>query len=60
LHLAFAEFSARCLREHSKRGTRFLHFSGTTLFLACVALLCIPVARARKILVPNCPAASAY
>jgi hypothetical protein len=41
LHLAFAEFSARCLREHSKRGTLFLHFIGTTLFLACVALLCI-------------------
>lgn len=29
----FAEFYPRYLREHSKRGTRVLHFIGTTLFL---------------------------
>lgn len=29
----FAEFYPRYLREHSRRGTRVLHFIGTTLFL---------------------------
>ena len=31
--LTFAEFYPRYLREHSRRGTRILHFIGTTLFL---------------------------
>jgi len=39
LPLTFAEFYPRYLREHSRRGTRVLHFAGTTLFLACVAML---------------------
>lgn len=34
----FAAFYPRYLREHSKRGTRVLHFIGTTLFLVCVGL----------------------
>lgn len=29
----FAEFYPRYLREHSRRGTRVLHFIGTTMFL---------------------------
>jgi hypothetical protein len=31
--LTFAEFYPRYLREHSRRGTRILHFIGTSLFL---------------------------
>ena len=29
----------RYLREHSRRGTRVLHFVGTTLFIICLAML---------------------
>ena len=36
--LSFAEFYPRYLREHSKRGTRVLHFIGTTLFLLLLVL----------------------
>ncbi|GAB3735517.1 DUF962 domain-containing protein [Hymenobacter agri] len=35
----FAEFYPRYLREHSRRGTRVLHFVGTTLFIVCLAML---------------------
>ncbi|RSK51033.1 DUF962 domain-containing protein [Hymenobacter rigui] len=35
---SFAEFYPRYLREHSRRGTRILHFIGTTLFLVLLAL----------------------
>ncbi|GAB3232901.1 DUF962 domain-containing protein [Hymenobacter seoulensis] len=34
----FAEFYPHYLREHSRRGTRVLHFTGTTLFLAATGL----------------------
>ncbi len=39
--LTFAEFYPRYLREHSRRGTRVLHFAGTSLFigLALAALV---------------------
>ena len=37
--LTFAEFYPRYLREHSRRGTRVLHFVGTTLFIICLAML---------------------
>ncbi|TGD81524.1 DUF962 domain-containing protein [Hymenobacter wooponensis] len=36
--LTFAEFYPRYLRDHQQRGTRVLHFIGTTLFLVFVAL----------------------
>jgi hypothetical protein len=36
--LTFAEFYPRYLLDHSKRGTRILHFIGTTLFLLILAL----------------------
>ena len=35
----FAEFYPRYLREHSRRGTRVLHFVGTTLFIICLTML---------------------
>ena len=41
LPLTFAEFYSRYLREHSKRGTRILHFVGTSLFLVCLGLLAV-------------------
>ncbi|MBF9142535.1 DUF962 domain-containing protein [Hymenobacter properus] len=41
LPLTFAEFYPRYLREHSRRGTRVLHFIGTSLFLLCLVMLCI-------------------
>ncbi|HEX8428457.1 DUF962 domain-containing protein [Hymenobacter sp.] len=36
--LTFSEFYPRYLREHSRRGTRILHFIGTTLFLLALVL----------------------
>jgi hypothetical protein len=36
--LTFAEFYPRYLREHQQRGTRILHFIGTSLFLLCLML----------------------
>lgn len=39
LPLTFAEFYPRYLREHSRRGTRVLHFIGTSLFISCLVLL---------------------
>ncbi|MDF7812927.1 DUF962 domain-containing protein [Hymenobacter sp. YC55] len=36
--LTFSEFYPRYLRDHSRRGTRILHFIGTTLFLLCLAM----------------------
>lgn len=35
--LTFAEFYPRYLREHRRRGTRILHFGGTSLFLGLAA-----------------------
>ena len=37
--LTFAEFYPRYPREHSRRGTRVLHFVGTTLFIICLMML---------------------
>lgn len=37
----FAEFYPRYLREHSRRGTRVLHFVGTTLFLLLLGLAAV-------------------
>ena len=37
--LTFAEFYPRYLREHSWRGTRVLHFVGTSLFILCWVML---------------------
>ena len=39
LPLTFAEFYLRYLREHRRRGTRILHFVGTTLFLVSMGLV---------------------
>ena len=39
LPLTFAEFYLRHLREHRRRGTRILHFVGTTLFLVSMGLV---------------------
>jgi hypothetical protein len=36
--LTFAEFYPRYLRDHRQRGTRVLHFIGTTLFLVFVGV----------------------
>ncbi|UYZ62719.1 DUF962 domain-containing protein [Hymenobacter weizhouensis] len=36
--LTFAEFYPRYLREHNRRGTRILHFIGTSLFLLALGL----------------------
>lgn len=36
--LTFAEFYPRYLREHQQRGTRILHFIGTSFFLLCLVL----------------------
>jgi hypothetical protein len=36
--LTFAEFYPRYLRDHQQRGTRVLHFIGTTLFLGFTGL----------------------
>lgn len=41
LPLTFAEFYPRYLREHGKRGTRILHFIGTSLFLLCLVMLLV-------------------
>ncbi|WP_375433873.1 Mpo1-like protein [uncultured Hymenobacter sp.] len=41
LPLKFAEFYPRYLREHSRRGTRVLHFIGTTSFLVALVLAAV-------------------
>ncbi|QIX61921.1 DUF962 domain-containing protein [Hymenobacter sp. BT18] len=38
LPLTFAEFYPRYLRDHQRRGTRMLHFIGTSLFLVAAVL----------------------
>ena len=38
LPLTFTEFYPRYLREHSRHGTRILHFAGTTLFFGATAM----------------------
>ncbi|MBC6991020.1 DUF962 domain-containing protein [Hymenobacter sp. BT491] len=40
-HPTFAEFYPRYLREHSRRGTRVLHFIGTTLFFVALVLAAV-------------------
>lgn len=48
VYTSFADFYPCYLREHQQRGTRILHFIGTTLFLTAVVLA---VAWARPLLV---------
>ncbi|WP_139925509.1 DUF962 domain-containing protein [Hymenobacter sp. DG01] len=47
-YTSFADFYPYYLREHQQRGTRVLHFIGTTLFLTAIILA---VAWARPLLV---------
>ena len=39
--LTFSEFYPRYLHDHRRRGTRILHFIGTTLFLLALVLAAV-------------------